>query len=42
MKFKHIPNLFLVPVQIPLKLFDDIVPDEVLAPKNQKNLEKKD
>ena len=42
MKFKHIPNLFLVPVQIPLKLFDDIVPDEVLAPKNQKDLEKKD
>ena len=34
-KFKHIPKLFLVPVQIPLKLFDDIVPDEVLAPRNQ-------
>ena len=42
MKFKHIPKLFLVPVQIPLKLFDDIVTDEVLVPKNQKKLEQKD
>ena len=42
MKFKHIPKLFLVPVQIPLKLFDDIVADEVLPSKNQKKLEQKD
>ena len=42
MKFKHIPKLFLVPVQIPLKLFDDIVTDEVFPSKNQTKLEQKD
>ncbi len=42
MELKHIPKLLLVPVQIPLKLFDDIVPDDVLTPKTKEKLEQKD
>ena len=42
MELKHIPKILLVPVQIPLKLFDDIVPDDVLTPKTQKKSEQKD
>ena len=41
MELKHIPKILLVPVQIPLKLFDDIVPDEISNPKSLKNPKQK-
>ena len=41
MELKHIPKILLVPVRIPLKLFDDIVPDEISNPKSLKNPKQK-